>query len=123
MLEVIFKFKNSSKKFLVKEGLSILEIARIENLDSLTNLIWLDLSFNKIQKIEGVNHLTKLTDLSLFSNCIEKIENMEALTNLNVLSIYAPGLSGRLWRLQGRQAQRPHRAHTMDNSLRLATKI
>ena len=33
MLEVIFKFKNSSKKFLVKEGLSILEIARIENLD------------------------------------------------------------------------------------------
>ena len=33
MLEVIFKFKNSCKKFLVKEGLSILEIARIENLD------------------------------------------------------------------------------------------
>ena len=33
MLEVIFKFKKSCKKFLVKEGLSILEIARIENLD------------------------------------------------------------------------------------------
>ena len=33
MLEVLFKFKNSWWKILVKEGLSILEIARIENLD------------------------------------------------------------------------------------------
>ena len=41
-------------------------IVSISGLDSLVNLVWLDLGFNKISKIEGLNKLTKLEDLSLF---------------------------------------------------------
>ena len=43
-------------------------ICKIQNLDHLVNLKWLDLSFNLIEKIEGLDNLSKLTDLSLFSN-------------------------------------------------------
>jgi hypothetical protein len=62
-------------------------IEHIENLDSLVNLQWLDLSFNRITKIENLDKLTKLQDLSLFHNSISKLENLEPLVNLQVLSI------------------------------------
>lgn len=62
-------------------------IRKIENLDHLVNLRWLDLSFNNITKIEGLDKLTQLTDLSLFNNEIVVIENLERLVNLNVLSL------------------------------------
>ncbi len=62
-------------------------IEKIEHLDHLTNLEWLDLSFNKITVIEGLEKLTKLSDLSLFNNSIAKIENLDACVNLNCLSL------------------------------------
>ena len=43
-------------------------IEKIENISHLTNLEWLDLSFNNISRIEGLDSLLKLTDLSLFNN-------------------------------------------------------
>ena len=39
--------------------LSVNDIRKIENLDHLTELKWLDLSFNMITKIEGLENLTK----------------------------------------------------------------
>jgi len=62
-------------------------INEIEGLGHLTNLTWLDLSFNNIKKIEGLNKLTKLTDLSLSNNRIEYFEGLDKLTQLHVLSI------------------------------------
>jgi Leucine-rich repeat (LRR) protein len=61
-------------------------ICKIQNLDHLVNLNWLDLSFNLIEQIEGLDKLTKLTDLSLYSNKIKKLSGLENLSNLNVLS-------------------------------------
>lgn len=46
-------------------------IEKIENLNHLTNLEWLDLSFNKIEVIEGLEMLVNLKDLSLYKNSIE----------------------------------------------------
>ena len=56
-------------------------------MDGLTNLKWLDLSFNYIAKLEGLDKLTKLTDLSLYSNNIKKLEGLDNLHELNLLSI------------------------------------
>lgn len=62
-------------------------IEQISGLESLTNLEWLDLSFNNISKIEGLDKLIHLKDLSLYNNQIKKIENLDNLTNLQVLSL------------------------------------
>ena len=62
-------------------------IMKIENLDSLVNLKWLDLSFNQIQKIEGLNNLVNLTDLSLYYNKIVIVEGLDNNRKLNILSI------------------------------------
>ena len=62
-------------------------ITRIQGLETLTKLRWLDLSFNMIEKIEGLETLRLLEDLSLFSNRIVVIEGLENLENLNVLSV------------------------------------
>jgi hypothetical protein len=43
-------------------------IQKIENLDHLVNLHWLDLSFNLVKEIEGLDKLVNLKDLSLFNN-------------------------------------------------------
>jgi Leucine-rich repeat (LRR) protein len=72
---------------LVKLQLDNNHIQKIENLDHLVNLKWLDLSFNDISKIENLDKLVQLTDLSLFSNKITVIENLEKLTQLHVLSL------------------------------------
>jgi Leucine-rich repeat (LRR) protein len=61
-------------------------ICKIQKLDHLVNLEWLDLSFNLIEQIEGLGNLTKLTDLSLYSNKIKRLSGLENLCNLNVLS-------------------------------------
>mgnify|MGYP000333130908 CR=1 FL=1 len=65
------------------------QIEKIENLDKLTNLKSLDLSFNKITNVENLKNLTFLEDLSLFHNSITLIEReeIEPLTNLNFLSL------------------------------------
>ncbi|KAI9357346.1 hypothetical protein DFJ73DRAFT_821505 [Zopfochytrium polystomum] len=62
-------------------------IERIENINFLKNLQWLDLSFNNITTIEGLDGLSKLTDLTLFNNRISKVENMDDLVNLSIFSI------------------------------------
>ncbi|CAH8636294.1 unnamed protein product [Heterobilharzia americana] len=62
-------------------------IEKIENLDDLVNLTWLDLSFNRIAKIENLNKLTKLEDLSLFNNHIKLIEGLDESRNLKHFSI------------------------------------
>ena len=41
-------------------------IEKIEGLECLVYLEWLDLSFNNIEVIEGLDKLTKLKDLTLF---------------------------------------------------------
>lgn len=51
---------------LVKLQLDNNIITRIQGLESLTKLKWLDLSFNMIEKIEGLEELRLLEDLSLF---------------------------------------------------------
>ena len=43
-------------------------IVKIQGLDGLVNLRWLDLSFNLIERIEGLDKNKKLEDLSLYSN-------------------------------------------------------
>ena len=62
-------------------------ICKIQNLELLVNLKWLDLSFNLIEKIEGLETLTQLTDLSLFSNQIKELRGLDNLKQLNVLSV------------------------------------
>lgn len=91
---LIYSFKNLKKidylkpfHTLTKLQLDNNVISKIENLDHLVHLTWLDLSFNNIKKIEGLSKLSKLTDLSLYNNAITTIENLEALTALTVLSM------------------------------------
>ncbi len=62
-------------------------ITKIQGLDGLVNLKWLDLSFNLITKIEGLDKCTKLSDLSLFKNHIETLSGLDNLKELNVLSV------------------------------------
>ena len=72
---------------LVKLQLDNNIITKIQGLESLHKLKWLDLSFNMIEKIEGLEKLTMLEDLSLFSNRIQKLEGLDTLEQLNVLSV------------------------------------
>jgi len=61
---------------------------KIENLDLLVNLTWLDLSFNQIKVVEGLTNLHNLTDLSLFNNQISELGNgLSNCRKLNILSI------------------------------------
>ena len=62
-------------------------ITKIQGLETLNKLKWLDLSFNMIEKVEGLENLTLLEDLSLFSNKIQVLEGLDTLDNLNVLSV------------------------------------
>lgn len=68
-------------------------IVKIQGLDNLVNLKWLDLSFNLIEKIEGLDKCTELTDLSLFKNNIKVLDGLDYLVKLNVLSIGSNQLS------------------------------
>lgn len=62
-------------------------IVKIQGLECLVNLEWLDLSFNLITKIEGLDSCLKLTDLSLFKNRITVLSGLDNLRELNVLSV------------------------------------
>eukprot|EP00924_Labyrinthula_sp_SR-Ha-C_P006997 snap_masked-scaffold_8-processed-gene-6.36-mRNA-1 protein AED:0.29 eAED:0.29 QI:0/0/0/0.5/1/1/2/0/445 len=94
--------KNSSAKFPSIEKCKNLKVLRVDNnrihslvdqeeisagLKSLTNLMWLDLSFNEIEKICGLENLVHLKDLSFFENRIEKIEGLKSLKKLEVISL------------------------------------
>ncbi len=56
-------------------------INKIENLENLTNLKRLDLSYNNITKIEGIGNLRNLEYLSLEGNNINVLENLEIFIN------------------------------------------
>lgn len=62
-------------------------IVKIQNLDHLVNLQWLDLSFNLITKIENLDNCHQLTDLSLYKNHISELSGLNNLNKLNVLSV------------------------------------
>ena len=61
---------------------------RIENLENLHHLEVLWLNGNQIAKVEGINHLVNLVELNLAKNCITNIgdsfKNLKALKNLNL---------------------------------------
>lgn len=63
-------------------------IEEVCGLEMLTQLEWLDLSFNNIEMITGLEHLVKLRDLSLANNRIQAVGNLDTLTGcLQVLSL------------------------------------
>ena len=57
------------------------------SLDGLVNLKKLFLSANKIKKIQGLENLKTLEVLDIGDNRIRKIENLENLTNLTELHL------------------------------------
>ncbi len=67
--------------------LNSMGIQKIENLDNLTALTELDLSYNEIQRIENLENLTALTKLDLSKNQIMLIENLEKLDSLTDLNL------------------------------------
>ncbi|KAF1318095.1 Leucine-rich repeat-containing protein 48, partial [Globisporangium splendens] len=72
---------------LVKLQLDNNVIQEIDGIAHLVHLEWLDLSFNNITAIKGLDTLVKLTDLSLYNNCIAKLENLDTLKKFQVLSV------------------------------------
>ena len=66
---------------------NIIEEIPTDALESLTQLEWLDLSFNNIETISGLDGLVNLRDLSLAHNRIQKVKNLDALKHLQVLSL------------------------------------
>eukprot|EP00762_Andalucia_godoyi_P002481 ANDGO_02811.mRNA.1 Dynein regulatory complex subunit 3 len=62
-------------------------IHKIDGLQHMVNLRWLDLSFNNIAKIENLHTLVNLCDLTLYGNQISHLEGMEKLLQLECLSI------------------------------------
>ena len=56
-------------------------ISKIENLDTLTGLVNLNLSDNQISKVEGLSNLSKLTNLQIKRNRIgsEGLEDVKGL--------------------------------------------
>ena len=51
-------------------------IARIENLDNLTEVRVLNLAGNKIRKVENTQGLSSLDELNLRRNCIDEVTNV-----------------------------------------------
>lgn len=62
-------------------------ISKIEGLDNLTDLEYLDISFNSISKIENLAHLVNLHHLSLEGNNISDIEGLDSLSTLTSLDL------------------------------------
>ena len=63
------------------------QIEKIENLNQLTTLEILDLSFNKIKRIEHLNELVNLRKLYFVHNQISKIENLDTFVLLEMLEL------------------------------------
>lgn len=62
-------------------------ITKIEGLDNLSNLIYLDLSNNQITKIEGLDNCINLELLKINYCFIEKIEGLHNNIDLKFLSL------------------------------------
>ncbi|MFX1378309.1 MAG: leucine-rich repeat domain-containing protein [Promethearchaeota archaeon] len=63
------------------------DIAKLKNLENLTDLQVLNLSYNQIDKIQGLNNLNKLKKLDLSNNRIGAIEGLDNLINLKTLNL------------------------------------
>jgi Leucine-rich repeat (LRR) protein len=83
-LENLWQFSNLRRLQLDN---NIIEEIPAEALASLTQLEWLDLSFNNIEEISGLDNLVQLRDLSLAHNRIKTVGNLDALKTLQVLSL------------------------------------
>lgn len=63
-------------------------IEEVCGLEMLTQLQWLDLSFNNIEEISGLEKLTNLKDLSLANNRLKAISNLDSqIGSLQILSV------------------------------------
>ena len=63
-------------------------IEEVCGLEKLTQLEWLDLSFNNIEVITGLENLVNLKDLSLANNRIQTVDHLDPLMgSLQVLSL------------------------------------
>lgn len=89
MKYVIFKgqryFTKDHKLDLSKLGIH--KISEIENLNKISNLKIMILTFNNIKKIEGLDTLSNLEELYINENCIKEIENLNSLKNLKALDL------------------------------------
>ena len=83
-IENLWQFKNLRKLQLDN---NIIEEIPENALESLTQLEWLDMSFNNIENITGLSKLVHLRDLSLAHNRIKTVCNLDALPKLQVLSL------------------------------------
>lgn len=68
-------------------------ISKIEGLEELTQLTYLELGANKIREIEGIETLVKLEHLWLGQNKITELKGLHTLSNLRTLSIQANRLT------------------------------
>ncbi|KAI8801235.1 hypothetical protein BJ742DRAFT_38984 [Cladochytrium replicatum] len=68
-------------------------ISRIENLDSLKNLVFLDFYNNQIEEISGLSCLHSLRVLMLGRNKIVKLENLDGVPKLDVLDLHSNQIS------------------------------
>ncbi|XP_070206468.1 leucine-rich repeat-containing protein 49-like isoform X2 [Littorina saxatilis] len=68
-------------------------ITRIQHLNTLRRLIFLDLYDNQIEQINGLSQLKSLRVLMLGKNKIKKIENLDALVKLDVLDLHGNQIS------------------------------
>ncbi|KAI7298734.1 L domain-like protein, partial [Hortaea werneckii] len=64
-------------------------LSKIENLEELVNLTYLELGANRIREIAGLETLTKLEHLWLGQNKITELKGLSTLSNLRTLSIQA----------------------------------
>lgn len=62
-------------------------IDNLESLENLTNLCYLNVSYNMINEIKGLERLTNLQQLSLHCNKIGEITGLDKLKNLTFLDI------------------------------------
>ncbi len=89
----------NDQKYFVKENIlklnncGIEDISKIEGLNSLSNLIELDLSQNNITEINSLERLISLQNLYLEGNKITEIKELEKLTSLQVLYLFSNKIS------------------------------
>lgn len=62
----------------------LFQIEKLENMETLVNLQFLDVSYNRITKIEGLSELKKLKELHLVHNKITVIEGLEEVGTLRI---------------------------------------
>lgn len=63
------------------------KLARIENLEALTELRCLGLNNNALSRVEGVSHMARLTMLNLSGNSITRLEGLDSLKSLSILLV------------------------------------